>query len=138
MIYAVQMTGGEADAAGEWVESMGSDEVYPCWINPVQVQFFSFPVNGNFFLYALMKSSLPLTSTKSKIFSNRKDLLKVLLKVNVSEPNSGFSKTHTLCEDECSSEGNYINLIRALRLDVLLNLLQNLPLQGLMGYKRET
>lgn len=85
-----------------------------------------------------MKSSLPLTSTKSKIFSNRKDLLKVLLKVNVSEPNSGFSKTHTLCEDECSSEGNYINLIRALRLDVLLNLLQNLPLQGLMGYKRET
>lgn len=75
---------------------------------------------------------------KGKIFSNREDLLKVLLKVNVSGPNSGFSKTPTLCEDECNSEGNYINLIRALRLDVLLNLLQNLPLQGLIGYKRMT
>lgn len=90
------------------------------------------------FLYTLMKSSLHLTGTKSKIFSNREDLLKVVLKVNVSEPNSGFSKTPTLYEDECSSEGNYINLIRALRLDILLNLLQNLPLQGLIGYKRMT
>lgn len=41
-----------------------------------------------------------------------------------------------LHEDECNE--TIVNLIRALRLDVLLNLLQNLALQDLIGYNATT
>lgn len=72
-----------------------------------------------------------------KIFSNREELLKVSLKVNVSEPN-WFLKTIPPCEDERNPKETIVNLIRALRLDMLLSLLQNLALQGLIGYNGMT
>lgn len=43
---------------------------------------------------------------KDTIFSSREELLKVSLKVIVSEPNSGFKDNH-LCIDEHNPEGNH-------------------------------
>lgn len=70
---------------------------------------------------------------KDKIFSNREELLGVSLKVTVSEPNSGFQRQPHFMKMNVVLTKTVVNLIRALRLDVLLNLLPNLALQDRTG-----
>lgn len=70
---------------------------------------------------------------KDKIFSNREEMLGLSLKVTVSEPNSCFQRQPHFRKTNVVLTKTAVNLIRALRLGVLLNLLPNLALQDLIG-----
>lgn len=60
-------------------------------------------------------------------------MLRVSLKVTVSEPNSGFQRQPHFVKRTVVLPETIVNLIRALRLDALLNLWPNLALQDLTG-----